>query len=64
MVNVFRWSDYNFTMTFDTLLPAAAQVWITFPTGNYPSLLGLDSNYKVYAPYPRAVSSSVNDRTL
>lgn len=51
-------------MTFDTLLPANGFVQITFPSSDYPSLLGLGTNFLIYAPYPKIAPTIILDRSL
>ncbi len=38
---LLSWSEYNFTMIFDTELPSAGIIEISFPRESYPSMLGL-----------------------
>lgn len=49
---IFRWSEYNFTMIFDTTLPSSGILVIEFPDANYPDRLGLRPDSVLYAPYP------------
>lgn len=49
---IYSWSEYNFTMIFDTTLPSSGILVIEFPEANYPDRLGLRPDTVLYAPYP------------
>ncbi|CAK70993.1 unnamed protein product (macronuclear) [Paramecium tetraurelia] len=63
-VNPNGWSEYNFTMIFDTTLPSSGILVIEFPNANYPDRLGLRPDAVLYAPYPKTRTFVQNDRSL
>ncbi|CAD8049450.1 unnamed protein product [Paramecium sonneborni] len=63
-VNPNGWSEYNFTMIFDTTLPSTGILVIEFPEANYPDRLGLRPDAVLYAPYPIPRTFDQNDRSL
>ena len=56
-------SDYNFTMTLDTDLPAGGTIEISFPDNQYVPGLGLPFSLEVYAPYPDAITATLDAST-
>ncbi len=56
-------ADYNFTMTLDTDLPAGGVIEITFPYNQYLAGLGLPYSFVVYAPYPTAITATLDSTT-
>lgn len=61
---IYSWSEYNFTMIFDTTLPSSGILVIEFPEANYPDRLGLRPDTVLYAPYPLTRTFVQNDRSL
>ena len=47
-------------MVLESELPDDGYLEITFPKKDFPSQLGLGTQKKIYAPYPREVPSGFN----